>query len=111
MEDYAKITEFYHPLSDSHYAMTIRDGQYYPAALATGCAGKEINAEEMKIDYVMGSGNHARSYLHRTERGMLIELPLGWYPDKGGEWAMVPGSDSRTSADAPLRLLQVHVLP
>jgi predicted CXXCH cytochrome family protein len=42
----------------------------------------------------MGSGNHARSYLHRTERGMLIELPLGWYPDKGGEWAMVPGSDT-----------------
>ena len=42
----------------------------------------------------MGSGNHARSYLHRTERGMLIELPLGWYPDKGGEWGMVPGSDT-----------------
>jgi cytochrome c-type biogenesis protein CcmH/NrfG len=43
----------------------------------------------------MGSGNHARSYLHRTERGMLFELPLGWYPtDKGGEWGMVPGSDT-----------------
>ena len=25
---------------------------------------------------------------------MLIELPLGWYPDKGGEWGMAPGSDT-----------------
>ena len=24
----------------------------------------------------MGSGNHAKSYLHRTARGALIELPL-----------------------------------
>jgi tetratricopeptide (TPR) repeat protein len=94
IEDYAKTPEYYHALSDSHYAMTIRNGQYFQRRWQLDAAGKEINAEEVKIDYVMGSGNHARSYLHRTERGMLIELPLGWYPDKGGEWAMAPGSDT-----------------
>ena len=50
----------------------------------------------MKVDYVLGSGNHARSYLHRTAAGTLIELPLGWYPDPkpADHWAMSPGSDS-----------------
>ncbi len=85
--------------------MTIRNGQYFQRRWQLDAGGKEINVEELKIDYVMGSGNHARSYLHRTERGMLIELPLGWYPDKGGEWGMVPGSDTRTSADSQIRLL------
>jgi tetratricopeptide (TPR) repeat protein len=94
IEDYAKTPEYYHVLSDSHYAMTIRNGQYFQGRWQLDGSGKEINAEELKIDYVMGSGNHARSYLHRTERGMLIELPLGWYPDKGGEWGMAPGSDT-----------------
>ncbi|SPE37300.1 Tetratricopeptide TPR_2 repeat protein [Candidatus Sulfopaludibacter sp. SbA6] len=94
IEDYPKTPQYYHALSDSHYAMTIRNGQYYQRRWQLDAGGKEINAEELKIDYVMGSGNHARSYLHRTERGMLIELPLGWYPDKGGKWGMVPGSDT-----------------
>ena len=44
----------------------------------------------------MGSGNHARTYLHRTPRGTLIELPLGWYADQGGHWAMNPGYDQAT---------------
>jgi predicted CXXCH cytochrome family protein len=74
--------------------MTVRNGEYFERRWQLDASGKEINAEELKIDYVMGSGNHARSYLHRTGRGMLIELPLGWYPDKGGEWGMVPGSDT-----------------
>ncbi len=94
IEDYANTPQYYHALSDSHYAMTIRDGQYFQRRWQLDGGGKEINSEELKIDYVMGSGNHARSYLHRTERGMLIELPLGWYPDKGGGWGMVPGSDT-----------------
>jgi tetratricopeptide (TPR) repeat protein len=94
IEDYAKNPEYYHALSDSHYSMTIRNGQYFQRRWQLDAGGKEINAEELQIDYVMGSGNHARSYLHRTGRGMLIELPLGWYPDKGGEWGMAPGSDT-----------------
>ena len=94
IEDYAKTPEYHHALSDSHYAMTIRNGEYFQRRWQLDAHGKEINVEELRIDYVMGSGNHARSYLHRTERGMLIELPLGWYPDHGGEWAMVPGSDT-----------------
>ena len=74
--------------------MSVRDGRYFQRRWQLDASGNQMNVEELSIDYVMGSGNHARSYLHRTSRGMLIELPLGWYPDKGGEWAMVPGSDT-----------------
>jgi len=88
------VNDYYHALSDSHYAMTVRNGEYFQRRWQIGPDGTPINVEELRIDYVMGSGNHAKSYLHRTERGMLIELPLGWYPDAGGKWAMVPGSDT-----------------
>ena len=74
--------------------MTFRNGQYFQRRWQLDARGKEMNAEELTIDYVMGSGNHARSYLHQTGRGMLIELPLGWYPDHGGEFGMAPGSDT-----------------
>ena len=96
IEDYTRHNEFYQASSDTHYAMSRRDGQFYQRRWQIGFAGKETNVEEMKVDYVLGSGNHARSYLHRTSAGTLIELPLGWYPDPnaGGRWAMSPGSDS-----------------
>ena len=55
--------------------------------------GKQINVMEKRIDYIMGSGNHARAYLHRTPANTLIQLPLGWYAEKGGYWAMNPGYD------------------
>ena len=94
IEDYAGKSTYYHALSDSHYVMTVRDGRYFQQRFQLDASGNRINVEEESIDYVMGSGNHARSYLHRTPRGMLIELPLGWYPEKRGEWGMVPGSDT-----------------
>jgi predicted CXXCH cytochrome family protein len=106
LEDYTGHNEFFHALSDTHYSMVRRDGEFYQRRWQTGFAGRETNVEEMRVDYVLGSGNHARSYLHRTSAGTLIELPLGWYPDpnqqrnpskpaaSAGSWAMSPGSDS-----------------
>ena len=74
--------------------MIVRDGVYYQRRWQTGFDGADTNIEEMKIDYVIGAGDHARSYLHRTDLGTLIELPLGWYSERGGYWAMSPGFDS-----------------
>jgi tetratricopeptide (TPR) repeat protein len=95
--------DIYHALSDTHFSMLLRDGRYYQRRWQIGFDGKEANVEETSIDYVLGSGNHARSYLHRTPRGTLIELPLGWYSENkpaemgaagAGHWGMSPGSDS-----------------
>ena len=84
---------FYHKASDSYFTTIERDGRFYQRRHQTGFDGKQTNAIEKEIHFVMGSGNHARAFLHRTGRNMLVELPLGWYADKGGSWAMSPGYD------------------
>jgi hypothetical protein len=94
VEDYKDKHTFYHATSDTHYSMIVRDGAYYQRRWQSGFDGSDTNIEEMKIDYVIGAGDHARSYLHRTGLGTLIELPLGWYSERGGYWAMSPGFDS-----------------
>jgi tetratricopeptide (TPR) repeat protein len=77
---------YYHRASDRHYTMLKRDGKYFQRRYQIAPDGRQIN-------FVMGSGNHARAYLHRTARNTLVELPLGWYAEKGGYWAMNPGYD------------------
>lgn len=84
---------YYHKPSDSYFAVLQRDGKFFQRRHQLDSAGQEVNVFEKQIDYVMGSGNHARTYLHRTPRGTLIQLPLGWYEDQGGHWAMNPGYD------------------
>ena len=94
IEDYAGRPEFYHALSDTHYAMIRRDAAYFQRRWQIGFGAREENTEESKIDYVIGSGNHSRTYLHRTARGTLIELPLSWYAENGGGWGMSPAFDT-----------------
>jgi predicted CXXCH cytochrome family protein len=84
---------YYHQPSQTWYAIQERGGSYYQRRWRVGYAGNETEVQESRIDYVMGSGNHVRTYLHRTDRGALIELPLAWYSENGGQWAMNPGHD------------------
>jgi len=84
---------FHHEPSDTWFAMERKDGKTYQRRWRIGPDGKPIEVAESSVDYVMGSGNHVRTYLHRTERGALVELPLAWYAEKGGTWAMEPGHD------------------
>lgn len=93
LEDFARGNPFFHQPSGAWYAMLQRDGAVYQRRWRIGYGGKEIDVQESRVDYVMGSGNHARTYLRRTARGALMELPLAWYPENGGEWAMGPGHD------------------
>jgi predicted CXXCH cytochrome family protein len=93
VEDYTSRNSYYHPASDTWFAMIQRDGRYYQREWQIGFDGKETNAVEKEIDFVLGSGNHARTYLHREAGNTLVELPLSWYAEKGGTWAMSPGYD------------------
>ena len=96
---------FYHAASDSYFSMIQRDGKTYQRRWQTGYDGKETNIEEKQVDYVLGSGNHGRTYLHLTQRNALQQLPLGWYSENGGTWAMLPGFDR---ADYPGSERPVH---
>lgn len=93
VEDYSNKNTFYHKASDSYFSMLRRDGKFYQRRYQIDFAGKQVNVMEKQVDFIMGSGNHARAYLHRTARGTLVEMPLGWYAEKGGYWAMNPGYD------------------
>jgi predicted CXXCH cytochrome family protein len=91
VEDFGK--PFYHAASDSYIVMFARGGKYYQRRWQRGYDGAEINIDEKTVDFVMGSGNHGRTYLHFSGRGTLQQLPLGWYSERGGYWAMAPGFD------------------
>lgn len=91
--DIAEMEPYYHAPSDSYFTMLRRDGRVIQQRYQLGAGGQKINVFEKQVDYVMGSGNHARAYLHRTRANTLIQLPLGWYSEDGGYWAMNPGFD------------------
>ncbi|HLK64109.1 MAG TPA: tetratricopeptide repeat protein [Bryobacteraceae bacterium] len=93
VEDFKSGLPFYHPVSDTYFNVLVRGGKYFQRRWQIGFDGRETNVEEKQIDFVIGSGNHARTYLHLTSRGTLQQLPLGWYSEKGGYWGMNPGYD------------------
>src|SRR5579864_8903229 len=91
IEDYTQT--YYHRASETYYAMVQLDGKYFQRQYQLDFDGKQTNVSEAEVDFIVGSGDHSRTYLHRTSRNTLIELPLAWYAEKGGYWAMNPGYD------------------
>ncbi|HVR40506.1 MAG TPA: tetratricopeptide repeat protein [Thermoanaerobaculia bacterium] len=47
---------------------------------------------EQPVDWILGSGNHARTYLYATPSGELFQLPIAWYTQTKS-WGMAPGYD------------------
>jgi hypothetical protein len=94
----AGSNSFYHAASDTYYSMVAHDDDTFQRRWQKGFGGAANNVEELKVDYVMGSGNHARTYLHREADGTLIELPVGWYAENGGHLGMSPGYDTADPA-------------
>src|SRR5215831_16513044 len=66
IEDFTTINRFYHQASDTWFEMSRRNGQYYQRRWQIGFGNEETNVDEQAIDFVIGSGNHVRTYLHRT---------------------------------------------
>ena len=60
---------FYHRASDRYYTIAEHDGRLWQQRHQIGWDGKKTNAVEKSADYVIGSGNHARTYLSRTPDG------------------------------------------
>ncbi len=98
-ENFTTHNTLYNQASDRSYTMLERDGKLYEQRSQIGFEGLQTNRMEKQIDYVVGSGNHARTYLHRTNEGKLIELPVSWYSELGGYWGMSPGYDRPEQED------------
>ena len=99
-ESFPDPKPYFHRPSRTWYQIVSKAGAYYQKVWQVGYTGKEESVQEWKIDYVMGSGNHVRSYLHKSIRNTLNELPLAWYSEKGGFWALNPGFDNADSSVA-----------
>jgi len=99
VEDYVHANTVFHQLSGMRYTMVERNGEFFERRSEVGFDGKETDVMEERIDYLIGSGNHSRSYLHRAPDGQLIELPVSWYSEGSGYWAMSPGYDWKGQTD------------
>jgi predicted CXXCH cytochrome family protein len=104
IEDYAVTNKFDHKSSGMQYQMIERDGKFFQRRNTIGFDGKEANVVEEQVDYIVGSGNHARTYLHRNTQGRLIELPVSWYTEHSGHWAMSPSFDNPNQKDMRLAI-------
>jgi predicted CXXCH cytochrome family protein len=93
IEDFSNA-HLYHEASLRHYEMHWRDGKMTFRRYQLAGDGQPINVFECDVDWIMGSGNHARSYLYQTPTGELYQLPIGWY-SQSRTWGMSPGFDKR----------------
>ncbi len=85
--------EYYHAPSDRYYQILERGQDLLFRRYQRDQDGDPINAVEIPVAWVMGSGNRARSYLYQTDWGELYLLPLGWYSETQS-WGMAPGFDA-----------------
>ncbi len=81
---------FTHEASGRSYRLEGRDGRLY---LQRRELRKGSESVEKEVHYVLGSGNHARSFLHKSPQNRLMEMPVNAYAERGGALAMSPGYD------------------
>ena len=83
---------FFHEPSGMYYALERRGDELWFHQYQQDGAGQPINAWDVQVEWVLGSGHKSRSYLYRTPNGELYQLPISWYSDDS-KWAMSPGYD------------------
>ena len=99
---------FEHPPSGQRFAMTWRGEQLWFRRWQVDTAGRPVHVLEQGVDWVLGSGNHSRTYLYRTPSGELWQLPIAWYTQEE-DWGMAPGFD-RPDHEGVLRSVQRECL-
>lgn len=92
IEDYRTHNHFYHVASDRHYQMIQRGNKFFQRRYQLDSKGQQRNVFEQEVTYIIGSGNHARTYLNLSPKGVLRQLPVSWYSQEQ-RWAMSPGYD------------------
>ena len=92
VEDWSENNSYYHEPSQRHYEMTRRGDKFYVRRYQLDAKGRRIHQFEKQVTHVMGSGARARSYIHQTSNGRMVELPISWYAQENS-WGMAPGYD------------------
>lgn len=90
-----------HQPSGQSFQITRRGERLVFRRWQTDAAGAPVNVFEAPVDWILGSGDHARTYLYQTPAGEIFQLPLAWY-SQTRSWGMAPGFD-RADHDGVLR--------
>lgn len=101
-------TGVYHRRTGLFYSVTDVGGQPYQVEYLRGPGGRRLHELRRRMDWVIGSGSVARTYLSE-ENGRLFQLPLTWYRDHG--WDFSPGYDitnARFDRLTPDRCIACH---
>ena len=80
---------FRHEASGFYYRVYEDDGQFFQEEYRLDASGDKTHRLARRMDYVVGSGNAARTYLAESN-GHLYELPLTWYT-QAARWDFSPG--------------------
>lgn len=83
---------FVHDASKEIFELVWREDRLVFRRYQKGSAGTLRNLFEQPVDWILGSGNHARVYLYRTPDGELFQLPIAWYAETRS-LGMAPGYD------------------
>ena len=84
----ALVKPLYNRATGFSYSVVEDGARLYQVEQVIGPLGNRLHELRKRIDYVMGSGNVARTYF-TEENGRLFQLPLTWYSSHG--WDFSPG--------------------
>ena len=82
-----------HEASGFYYRVFEADERFFQEEYRLDAAGNKTHRLVRRMDYVVGSGNAARTYLAQSN-GRLYELPLTWYTQTA-QWDFSPGYDKQ----------------
>ena len=85
-------SHYYHEPSKRHYEMLREADGLFLHRYQLGPKGERRHERVEKVDWILGSGSNARTYIYQTDWGELFQMPLSWY-GRSAEWAMAPGYD------------------
>jgi tetratricopeptide (TPR) repeat protein len=98
IEDYKARNVYEHKPSGFTYEMRQEDGRFLQRRSVRDSSGRPAHVFEREVTFIIGSGRHARSYIHRSPTGEMTMLPVTWYSQEK-RWAMSPGFDRRSHSD------------
>jgi hypothetical protein len=82
IEDYERNNHLFHVASNRHYRMIRRGDRFFQQRYQRDADGRESHLFEQEVTFIIGSGNHSRSYVNLSDGGVLTQLPVSWYPQE-----------------------------
>ena len=90
--------KFFHQPSGNYYEMNVVGDHLDMTRFRQRPDGTKYAVHQQTAQYVVGSGNHVRTYLSRNANGEMFQLPVVWY-SQDQKWGMAPGYDRADHPD------------